>query len=61
MLVSNNSAPAAMESTQRGRAKSRKILWIDYVKRFVEENEDIPEELFGRWINILVDEKKANR
>ena len=41
--------------------QSRKILWIDYVKRFVEENEYILEELFCRWINILVDEEKANR
>ena len=27
--------------------------WISYVKTFIEENEEIPPEMSGRWINLV--------
>ena len=37
--------------------QSRKVSWIDYVKRFIERNEDIPLEFYGKFVEVLGLEK----
>ena len=32
---------------------SRKVLWIDFVDNFIQENANVPEGCFGRWIDII--------
>ena len=32
---------------------SKKVLWIDYVKHFINSNTDIPDEYFGKWIEWI--------
>ena len=38
--------------------QSQKVLWVDYVRRFVELNPEIPPEYFGKWIDILKNEEE---
>ena len=37
----------------RRMCQSRKVPWIEYVCRFKAENHEIPEELYGKWVEIL--------
>ena len=37
--------------------QSRKVSWMDYVKRFIEKNKDIPIEFFGKFAEVLGLEK----
>ena len=30
-----------------------KVLWIDYVKEFMQKHKDIPEEYYGKWAKII--------
>jgi hypothetical protein len=30
-----------------------KVPWITYVKDFIDQNDDIPEEFFGRWLELV--------
>ena len=39
--------------------QQEKKTWMDYVPWFVEKNKDIPEDHFGRWIDILIKEIKC--
>jgi hypothetical protein len=34
------------------------VKWIDYVTNFIETNKNIPEEAYGRWIEIIAREKE---
>ena len=38
--------------------KRPKVKWIDYVTNFIETNKNIPEEAYGRWIEIIAREKE---
>jgi hypothetical protein len=38
--------------------KRPKVKWIDYVINFIEANLHIPEEAYGRWIEIIKKEKE---
>jgi hypothetical protein len=38
---------------QKRNCHSRKVLWIDYVARFITENPDIPDEYYGKWVEIV--------
>ena len=38
---------------QKKDCKNQKMAWIDYVRRFVSENQDFETNLFGRWNEIL--------
>ena len=40
-----------------------KVPWIAYVKSFIEDNEDVQPELFGKWIELVqrVDEESKER
>ncbi len=38
---------------QKRNCHSRKVLWIDYVAQFVAENPDIPDEYYGKWVEII--------
>jgi hypothetical protein len=38
---------------QNRNCHSRKVLWIDYVAQFIDENPDIPEEYYGKWSEIV--------
>ena len=39
--------------------KNEKVPWIDYVAKFVDSNADIPDQAYGRWIEVLKKEKKV--
>ena len=32
---------------------AEKVPWVQYVRKFIEENEEIQPELFGKWIEII--------
>ena len=38
--------------------QSQKVLWVDYVRKFVNNNPDIPLVYFGKWIDILKSEEQ---
>ena len=40
----------------RLHCRNDKVRWIDYVLRFMEENPDIPEKLYGRWWQAVTEE-----
>ena len=40
----------------RLHCRNDKVRWIDYVLRFMEENPDIPERLYGRWWQVVNEE-----
>ena len=44
----------------RRACQSRKVQWIDYVRKFVDNNPDIPEEHYGRWIRVLSNDPKLS-
>ena len=33
--------------------KSRKLQWINYVRKFMEDNPNIPDDLYGKWAEII--------
>ena len=40
----------------RLHCRNDKVRWIDYVLRFIENNPDIPEEMYGRWWQVVNEE-----
>ena len=38
----------------RKDCQEKKVDWIDYVSAFINQNESIPEEMFGRWYKICL-------
>ena len=40
--------------------KNEKVQWIEYVREFLACNQDIPDEYFGRWVDILNKIKDQN-
>ena len=45
---------------QKRECGNEKVPWIDYVSNFRSHNQDIPDEFFGRWIDILQKNLKPN-
>jgi len=39
--------------------KKEKIPWIDYVQSFIQQNPDIPEQAYGRWVQVINKEKQS--
>lgn len=37
----------------KAECKNRKITWLQYVEKFMEDNIDVPARLYGRWINVV--------
>ena len=40
----------------RLHCRNDKVRWIDYVLKFIEDNPDIPEEMYGRWWQVVNEE-----
>jgi hypothetical protein len=38
--------------------KSEKVKWMDYVERFMEANQDISNNMIGKWYDIAMEEKR---
>ena len=38
---------------QKKQCGSRRVNWIDYVEYFVNSNENVPKEVYGRWLEYL--------
>lgn len=45
----------------RKDCERRKLDWIDYVSAFINCNEHIPEEMFGRWYQLCVKRAQESR
>jgi len=44
----------------RKDCQAEKVDWIDYVRTFINQNEAIPEEMFGRWFQICLKRTQEN-
>ena len=40
----------------RRNCQSRKVQWIDYIKKFMRNNPNVPEEHYGKWTEIIANE-----
>ena len=38
--------------------KSEKVKWMDYVERFMEANQDISNDMIGKWYDIAIEENR---
>ena len=48
--------PRCFGNHPRRNCKSEKRRWVDYVLEFMENYQDIPNELYGRWYKVINEE-----
>jgi hypothetical protein len=50
---SKNCATSVLGHTQKKTCQSSKKLWMEYLDQFISLNPDVPDDCYGRWLDII--------